>query len=274
MAKYKFEEDKDESLKQMLEAIKTKPKPKKDEFDPSRLPWLKVKEGESLDWRIVKVLNGDTFHMEKQHYVAGIDIDGVVIPPNVMYAPCTQTSKCFGEQLWNYIKTKKSVTEFKSEENKALFKMMGSCEPQDTLFVVGIDRRDNKLKVFQTPKLVGQAFLEKAMSKKYGNPAHPTKGYDWKLTRVAKNKWDCNPTDDAVPLTEDELKLLQACEFTWTNVSSKFTQEAQDKLGVRFGQKDASQNNQAASDASNAVETPVNPPDVTAVVDGDDDIPF
>lgn len=269
MAKYTFEEDKDELLKEMLEAVKAKPKPKKEEVDPNRPTWLKVEVGDSFDFRIVKVQSDQTFYMAKQHYLAGVNIDGVVIPEKCSYAPCTQNAKCIGCQIHSYIKEAKSHTEFKSEENQKLFKMMGSCEPSDTLFVLGIDRRDSKLKIFQAPKLVGQAFLEKAMSKKYGNPAHPKKGYDWKLVRTAKNKWDVSPYDDSLPLTDAEIKMLQDSTFTWEFIRNKFSQEAQDKLGVKFGTKDTPKVNEPASEPARPVEVPSE-----VVVDHDDDIPF
>lgn len=266
---YKFEDDSNESLQSMLDAVKPKPKVKK-EVDPNRLEWLKVEIGQGLDFRVVKVCD-QTFHKAKQHFLGGIDIDGVIVPPNTQYAPCTETDKCIGEHIHSYIKEAKSHTEFKSEENRKLFSMMNSVEAADTLFVVGIDRRDNKLKIFQCPKLVGQALLEKAMSKKYGNPAHPTKGYDWKFVRAAKNKWDASPYDDSLPLTKEELKLISETTFSWDHIRSKYTQEAQDKLGIKFGTRDASNTSEVASEPVKPVEMPS---DVTSTVDTENDIPF
>lgn len=274
MDNYEFEDD-SELTKEYFNATKEESKPKKETRE--RITFLKnltLNDGEEMLFRVVQIPGQKTYHRKKSHYVGSVKIPGINIPKNVNFVGCAESKECLGEEIQEYILAKKADAEFGSAEEKKLWTMSNSVSATPRIEMIGIDRRDGELKLWEVSchgeKSPGAEVLKWSLSKKYGNPAHPTEGYDFKLKKISKKEWVVTPLDDASPLTPSEIEKIKECKHTFEFSKKKCTIEFQKKLGITFGETETVSTPRVPREES----APPKPEPIVHEEEEDDDIPF
>jgi len=268
---YKFQDD-NELTNEYYESFKSKPKENAGEKKTGDyLDNFIVDEGSSASFRVVQLPSQKTLHREFSHYVDKLNLKELSIPSKVKYVTCLENDECVGEQMIAYLRELKRNTEFKSESEQKLFKALNAISPQPRLYMVGIDRRDGKLKIFNAPKTLGEDLLKLFKSKKYGNPANPKTGYDILFEKVDRKTWKVTPSDDESKLTPEEIQLIESCKYSFDLLKKRATPEYQAKLGISFGgSSEPTSETPKEPEKTPEKETPLTvTPEIT-----DDDIPF
>lgn len=238
MSDYKFEDDSSDAA-EYLKALEDSEKEQQERKDKKnnkedRIEFFTLEIGKSADFRFVQIPNNKTSLRQKVHYLGAINLKEIEVPSKVSFVTCLEQDGCLGEKCEEYIVNMKSVYDFDSPENKELFKKQCSVQPSPVLNIMGIDRRDGKVKLFQANKPTMVDILNYFNDKDEGNPAHPTEGYDFEIKRKDKKTYNLKKRKSK-PLTEDELNLLTSIKDPFSFVKFKGTKEYHDRIKVKFG---------------------------------------
>jgi hypothetical protein len=276
MSDYVFNDDSDEAteyLKALQESEKDGQKKSKKNFDNERIEFFFLKEKEKANFRVVQIPGNKTRFNQKIHFMKGLGATGITIPSKLVYLTCTEDKNtCLGEKCKEYAANLKKNYEFSSDENKALFKAECSVEPTPVMNVVGIDRRDGKVKIFQVNKPTTPDFLELFEE---GNPAHPETGYDIEVTRKDKKTYKLKKLKTS-PLSTEEVKTITSIKDPFSFVRYKASPEYHNRLGITFGDQTKGNSEEAASKPVNANEdhSKVALGKVDLPSETEDDLPF